>query len=445
MENVALKNIPSPAERPRQEGIRYAVEIVDLSKSFRRQTLTNGYTTLKSSLLRLGQLRKPQEHIVTRAIQDLTVRIPEGASVGIIGRNGSGKSTLLKLICGIYKPDTGRIQLNGRIAALIELGAGFHPDFTGRENLYLGGAMHGLSRQQISERFHEIVSFAELESVIDDPVRTYSSGMFMRLGFSLAVHTDPDVLIIDEVLAVGDAAFVGKCKERIAKLRKDGKTLLLVTHDLEAVERWCDEAVWLNDGIVRDRGDPRRVIDHYRQFIEQGEERELELAEVEDRQPDSLREAKSERARWGSREVEILGCRLLDARGEERHLFHADDECTLEVRYAVHENVAAPVFGIGINRADGLVVYGTNTEIERISLPALQKEGTLILKIPRLGLLEGTYSLDVAVHRHDGYPYDYHKAAVIFAMRSTHKDIGVFAPRHSWMLDGRKLESGMGE
>ncbi len=439
---TAAAVVQSPSAKA--EGIRYALEIVDLSKSFRRQTLKGGYTTLKSSLLRFAFPKAAPEGNITRAIQDLTIRIPQGASVGIIGRNGSGKSTLLKLISGIYKPDAGRVQLHGRVAALIELGAGFHPDFTGRENLYLGGVMHGLTRAQIDERFDEIVSFAELEAVIDDPVRTYSSGMFMRLGFSLAVHTDPDVLIVDEVLAVGDAAFVSKCKERIARLRKEGKTLLLVTHDLDAVERWCDEAVWLHEGIVRDRGDPRRVIDHYRQFIERGEEAELERHEAQSH-PIAESEPKTEAARWGSREVVIDSVSLVDEKGEARHLFHTEDACGIELRYLVNEQVPSCVFGIAINRADGLVVYGTNTDLERLSLPRLEKSGRLTIKLPRIGLLEGSYTLDVAVHRDDGYPFDYHKAAVSFVVRSTHKDIGVFAPAHQWLLDGKILQLKAGE
>ena len=232
-----------------QTAVQYAIDIVGLEKSFKRQTLSRGgYTTLKSSLFGLFRRAGREQPAVTRAVAGLTMRVPQGASIGVIGRNGSGKSTLLKLITGIYKPTKGRISVNGRVAALIELGAGFHPDFTGRENLMLAGIMMGLSRTEIESRFDEIVEFAGLRDVIDDPVRTYSSGMFMRLGFSVAVHTDPDVLLIDEVLAVGDAAFIRKCKERVSELRHSGKTLLLVSHDLEAVERWCDEVVWLHKG-----------------------------------------------------------------------------------------------------------------------------------------------------------------------------------------------------
>ena len=419
-------------------GQQYVIDIVNLSKAFNRQaTLKGGYSTFKSLLLNFGG-RKPSTRVVSHAIEDLTLRIRKGASVGIIGRNGSGKSTLLKLITGIYKPTQGKVSVSGRVAALIELGAGFHPDFTGRENLYLGGVMHGLSRAEIDERFADIVEFAELGHVIDDPIRTYSSGMFMRLGFSLAVHTDPDLLLVDEVLAVGDAAFVAKCKERISRLRASEKTLLLVSHDLEAVERWCDEVVWLDQGRVKDRGDPRRVIDHYRQFIEEGEEQELLKAEArEEKTVESAEELVADAVqpqRWGSREIEISHVRLLNKQGEEHALFHSEDSLTVEISYLVHEAVAPPVFGIGIHRSDGLMVHGSNTALEEVQLPPLESRGTVHYTIDRLGLLDGQFVIDVAVHREDGYPYDYQKSAKTFAVRSPFRQVGVIVPPHSWQV-----------
>ncbi len=431
----------------RRQQAEYAIDLVNVSKKFKRRTLSrNSYTTIKSNIVTFFKAKQDRTQHITRAIQDLTVRIPQGSSVGIIGKNGSGKSTLLKLITGIYKPDQGQICVNGRVAALIELGAGFHPDFSGRENLFLGGTLHGLSRAEISRKLDKIVEFAELQDVIDDPVRTYSSGMFMRLGFSLAVHTDPDVLLIDEVLAVGDATFVNKCKERIAELRKAGKTLLLVTHDLDAVARWCDEAIWLEAGKVRDRGYPRRVIDNYLSFVEKNEE-ELLLLDAQEQQAildQNSHQPSSENmettcddndsARWGSREIEIISVRTLDQTNENRLSFRPNDGLTIEIEYIVHqpEVVQNVVLGIGINRSDGLVVHGSNTEIEDISVPKLGKRGTIEYKIKRLGLLDGVYSLDVAAHCVDGYAYDYHKGIVSIAIRSSQKQIGVMLPEHSW-------------
>lgn len=436
--------------------VAYAIDIVGLAKRFRRHTIRSRYTTLKSAFLGLFRRGDQRTGPLTVAVKDVTLRIPRGLSVGIIGRNGSGKSTLLKLITGIYRPDAGRVAVNGRVAALIELGAGFHPDFSGRENVMLGGMMHGLTRREIEERFDAIVDFAELREVIDDPVRTYSSGMFMRLGFSLAVHVDPDVLLVDEVLAVGDAGFVAKCKDRIAEMRKRGKTLLLVTHDLEAVERWSDEVLWMHQGEVRDRGDPRRVIDHYREFIERGEEqalhRDAEVAGERHRAADALshdgetepsatahqgattREEAPARARWGSREVEITGVKISGPSAADQLLFHPEDSLCVEVAFRFNERVPTPVFGIGIHRSDGLVIHGSNTHIERVELGPLGTSGAVIYEVSRLGLLEGRYRLDVAVHREDGYPYDYQQGAVEFVVRSSCAQIGVVVPAHQWRL-----------
>jgi ABC-type polysaccharide/polyol phosphate transport system ATPase subunit len=360
----------------------------------------------------------------------------------LIGRNGSGKSTFLKLITGIYKPDLGRISVHGRVSALIELGAGFHPDFTGRENLMLAGVMHGLSRDEVLRRFDEIVRFAELEHVIDDPVRTYSSGMFMRLGFSIAIHTDPDILLVDEVLAVGDAGFVAKCKDRIAELRKQGKTLVLVTHDLDAVERWCDEVVWLDSGEVKDRGYPRRVIDAYRQFIERGEEAEILKGEQSHTTGEAVtaptRGETSQPARWGSREVEVTAIELCDRSGTPKRVFHPDDSMRIRVSYTIHSAQDEIVFGVGINRADGLVVFGTNTYIERVSLSNLTTVGAVECVLERVGLIDGAYALDVATHRTDGYPFDFHKDSLHFSVRSDKNQVGVLSPSHHWALNGKE-------
>lgn len=429
--------------------VDYSIDIVTLGKRFKRRTLKrSGYTTIKSAILQGVKAWATGEETgsYTEAIKDLTIRVPRGASMGVIGQNGSGKSTLLKLITGIYKPDTGHVSVNGRIAALIELGAGFHPDFTGRENLLLGGVMHGLSRSQLEHRLDEIVEFAELRDVIDDPVRTYSSGMFMRLGFSLAVHTDPDVLLIDEVLAVGDASFVSRCKERITRLRREGKTLLLVSHDLSAIERWCDEALWLHKGVAKDRGDPRRVIDHYREFIEHGEESELREQSKEKREEDVPTASPVEQPaaaatapqRWGSREVEITSIRFAGSQAGQQLMYHPEDPLDVEVHFTIRDQALLSseelVFGIGFTRTDGVLVHGSNTDIENIPVRISGSEGRVRYHVPRLGLLEGNYFLDVAVHRKDGYPYDYHKNSCEFAVRSGLKQVGVCVPPHTWEI-----------
>lgn len=410
----------------------YVIDIVGLTKSFKRSTRRSGYTTIKSTLLSFFSPVTKKNVAVTHAIKDLTLRIRKGSAVGIIGRNGAGKSTLLKLISGIYKADQGTIMVDGRISALIELGAGFHPDFTGRENVYLAGAMHGLSKNEINNLFADIVAFAELEDYIDDPVRTYSSGMFMRLGFSIAIHTNPDVLIVDEVLAVGDAGFVLKCKEKILELFQSGKTLLFVSHDLDTVSRWCHEVVWINKGVVMDRGEPRRVIDHYLEFLERGEEEKFqEIEKQELAEPDI-----SKKLRWGSHEIEIINAKLTSAEKEHKHVFHPEDSMTVEISFIVHEVKSDIAFGIAINRNDGAMLFGTNTDIDKIPVSIEgKKEGTVKFSLNRIGLQEGSYSIDIAVHAKDGYPYDYHKGLVSFAVRNRVKQVGYYVPEYNWEIE----------
>ncbi|HEV8438461.1 MAG TPA: ABC transporter ATP-binding protein [Methylomirabilota bacterium] len=240
-----------------------AILLERVSKRFKKVVLRTGYTTLKTSLTHLFAVDPtPAEYV--DALRDVDLALPEGATLGIVGRNGSGKSTLVRIIAGIYKPDRGRVVTRGRISALIELGAGFHPEFSGRENIYINGIILGLSKREIQRRFDEIVEFAGLEAFIDSPVRTYSSGMYMRLGFSVAVHVDPDVLLVDEVLAVGDEGFVRKCLEKMDEFKKQGKTIVVAGHDLLLIERWCDTAVFLEAGRVAAQGFPSEVVAAYR-------------------------------------------------------------------------------------------------------------------------------------------------------------------------------------
>src|SRR5882762_1127928 len=248
-----------------------AIELVGVSKVYRRYGGRH-FSTLKSALLQRSILRDLQPSETFPALKEVSFSVPKGSTYGVIGRNGSGKSTALKLVAGITKPTSGTVRVEGRISALIELGAGFHPEISGRENVFINGIMLGLTKRQIHERFDEIVDFAELREFIDAPVKTYSSGMYMRLGFAVAIHVDPDVLLVDEVLAVGDEGFTHKCLDKFAEFRRRGKTILLVTHSLNLVERFCDQALWLDSGHAMIHGDPKRVIGAYLTKVEEGEE-----------------------------------------------------------------------------------------------------------------------------------------------------------------------------
>src|SRR6266498_2378501 len=239
-----------------------AIELTNVSKIYRRYS-GRQFATLKSALLQLSILRDLKPAQTFPALTDVSFTVAKGSTYGVIGRNGSGKSTALKLVAGITKPTSGTVHVDGRISALIELGAGFHPEISGRENVFINGIMLGLTKREITRRFDEIVEFAELKDFIDAPVKTYSSGMYMRLGFAVAIHVDPDVLLVDEVLAVGDEAFTHKCLDKFAEFRRRGRTVLLVTHSLDLVTRFCDEALWLDGGVAKAQGDPKRVVDAY--------------------------------------------------------------------------------------------------------------------------------------------------------------------------------------
>ena len=379
-----------------------------------------------------------------KALDDISIDIKPGAALGVIGGNGSGKSTLLKLISGIYLPDSGTVETSGRISALIELGAGFHPDFSGRENIYLGGVMYGLGRKEIDACFDDIVRYAELESFIDDPVRTYSSGMYMRLGFSLAIHTDPDILLIDEVLAVGDASFIHRCQDTISEFKRRGKTLVFVTHDLQSVNRWCDEVIWLNYGVVQKRGKARQVVDAYLEAVESSEAEELKQENQQSGSTHPEEEQgsdKTEGTRWGNREAEILSVRMTNAKGEECWLYQSGEGTTVEVEYLLHRPVSELVFGVGVRRIDGVEIFGSNTELESVEIPfdsenleSYPRQGSFSFTIDRLGLTENSYFLDLALHREDGLAYDYHHLMHKFAVRSQTATVGICDFAHRWEL-----------
>jgi lipopolysaccharide transport system ATP-binding protein len=412
-----------------------AVRVEGVFKRFRRQTVQRS-TTLKSAVVDFFRGRTREESAPTfQALSDITFSVPRGQTLGIIGRNGSGKSTLLKLLAGIYRPDQGNISVQGRVGALLELGAGFHPEFSGRENVLINGIVLGLSKREIRRQLDNIVRFAELEAFIDEPVKTYSLGMYMRLGFSVAVHADPDVLMIDEILAVGDEGFFQKCSDKLADFRRRGKTIIIVSHDLSAVTRWCDAAIWIEDGRLQDQGLPQRVIDKYRQHVVD-QEAEVAVAEhnrvEEEVQRDETPETSS---RWGSREVEIVSVKMLPSSGQERYVYQSGEPTRVTMQYRVHHQVADAVFGIAVLRSDGLLCYGTNTAIEGLHVPDLGSEGRIEVLLDDLNLMAGSYYLDVAVHAADGYAYDYHHGLYAFSIKSDLQEVGVSRIPHRWVIE----------
>jgi ABC-type polysaccharide/polyol phosphate transport system ATPase subunit len=414
-----------------------AIEFVDVSKVYRRYA-GRQFATLKSALLRRSILRDLRPSETFPALNDVSFAVPAGSTFGVIGRNGSGKSTALKLVAGITKPTTGIVRVRGRISALIELGAGFHPEISGRENVFINGIMLGLTKPEIHARFDEIVDFAEMRDFIDAPVKTYSSGMYMRLGFAVAIHVDPDVLLIDEVLAVGDEAFTHKCLDKFSDFRRRGKTILLVTHSLSVVERFCDEAIWLDHGAVRADGDPRRVVDAYLTAVEKTEEQQMAAttaravgaAEPAAAAPADMFQASE--GRWGSREVEIADVALLDGQGAPSFVFRSGEPMSIRLRVRAAQPTDDFVFGVGLFNTAGVCCYGTNTYVEEMNPAQLDGEGDVTFSIDALDLVEGTYKLDVAVHKRDGAPYDYHRLLYTFRVNSRTHDVGIYRPHHRW-------------
>jgi ABC-type polysaccharide/polyol phosphate transport system ATPase subunit len=432
-----------------------AITLSHVTKIYQRYNRRRQFATLKSALLSGSLIRDLRPDDTFAAVRDVSFTVPSGRTLGVIGRNGSGKSTLLKLVAGITKPSEGQLSVQGRISALIELGAGFHPEISGRENVFINGIMLGLTKKEVARRFDEIVDFAELRDFIDAPVKNYSSGMYMRLGFAVAIHVDPDVLLVDEVLAVGDEGFTHKCLDKFAEFKRRGKTILLVTHSLGLVERFCDEALWMDGGTMKAMGDPKRVVGAYITDVEASEEEQLAAGDAKAQEsaaavspdepasavlPDNPIESatgpadmfRAAEGRWGSREIEITDVALFGSDGERGHVFHSGER--LDIRLKLRAPVAMDDFvvGVGIFNAEGVCCYGTNTDIEELKGQRIIGDAEATFSIESLDLVEGTYKLDVAIHKADGYPYDYHRLLHTFRVKSRTKDVGIYRPKHAW-------------
>jgi lipopolysaccharide transport system ATP-binding protein len=360
-------------------------------------------------LLRLFDPRHSGSSEELWALRDVSFTVKQGESVGIIGPNGAGKSTVLKLVSRIIEPTSGRIQVNGRIGALLELGSGFHPDLTGRENIYLDASILGLSRAEVNRKLDAIIAFAELEHFIDVPLKYYSSGMCVRLGFSVAAHTEPEILLVDEVLAVGDYSFQRKCIDRINYLKDEGRTIVFVSHALDVVRRICTRVVWMDRGRVRADGDVDTIVDDYISSAVISQEQETLDQVLES--PDGKR--------WGTGEVEIVGVDFLDSRGNQRWDFETGEQLRVLIRYE-GEAVMKPVFGIAIYRSDGAHIAGPNTKTSGYDIESSKGQGEVELIIDSLPLLPGIYLLSTAIYDDDCvHAYDHHEQRYIFRVKAS--------------------------
>jgi ABC-2 type transport system ATP-binding protein len=393
-----------------------AIEITDVSKRFR--LYHEKYQSLKERVIHLG--RVPYEEFW--ALRDVTLEIKEGETVGLLGHNGSGKSTLLKCIAGILQPTTGELRTVGRMAALLELGAGFHPDLTGRENVFLNGAVLGLPRRLIEQKFDEIVAFAELEWIIDNQVKHYSSGQFVRLGFAVAVNVEPDILLIDEVLAVGDEAFQRKCLDRIRQFQRDGRTIVFVSHSPDLVRSLCDRAAVLDHGLVVGEGTPGVVIRTYREHLLAGGGADVGAAATT---PEGALAPPTERRNL---RIRIKSVELRSPRPAGQSCLTPGDPLDVRIAFEAGDVRDDVVFGIAIYDVEGKQIFGTNTEILGTPLEGLGATGEVTFVFDSVPLLDGTYFVTIGVTNQAGWMvYDWQEQQHQFEVMNPGRNVGQVA------------------
>lgn len=411
--------------------------------------------------------RNRRRHEERQVLRGISFTVKRGEAIGLIGHNGCGKSTTLKLLTRILYPDSGSIRIQGRVSSLIELGAGFHPDMSGRENIYTNASIFGLTKKEIDARLQTIIDFSELEAFIDNPVRTYSSGMYMRLAFSVAINVDADVLLIDEILGVGDVNFQAKCFQKLQEIKSAGTTIVIVSHSMGQIEQICDRCIWIEDGLIKEDGIPKYVDEHYLSEMEQARlareeaehRREQETAIKADPQSDGKTPTEPQddqetlakqklpsfcektAVRMGTGQVQFTGAELLSSDGEPQYVFRTGETVILRLQYrcANPEQTPKGNFGYGIFREDSVHCYGTNVEIESDSWVSLHESGEIEVRFQN-HLLPGRYFLDVAVHAPDGVYYDDIRRIQAFAVTSEHRDIGVCRLETEWLVDGKPLQ-----
>lgn len=368
------------------------------------------------------------------ALRDIGFDVTRGEMLGVIGRNGAGKSTLLRILAGVMLPTEGRIDIRGRIGGLLQLGVGFHPDLTGRENVYTNAIIGGLTRAEVARRFDSIVTFAELENFIDSPLRTYSTGMRMRLGFATAAHIDADILLIDEVLTVGDLAFQQKCLERIERYKSDGRAVVFVSHSLAEVVRHCERTLWLRKGELAGLGDSKGVTDQYRSEMS-GETRRRTPTDIEPRTTPAGADLVLNENRFGSLEIEIENVRFFDGTGRETSEIHTGGALSVEIEYSARDPISSPIFSVSIFSGSDVLLLDVSTQGSGLVLPTLQGRGSLVLHLDRLDVGGGSHYVNVGVHeRAWSYAYDVHLRAYTLTVHSSISERAALSPPRRWEL-----------
>jgi lipopolysaccharide transport system ATP-binding protein len=377
--------------------------VIEFDKVSRQFVRRQNASTIQERFMGLIRGLPPAEAFW--AVRDVSFAVEEGQSIGLVGHNGAGKSTILKLMTRVLEPTSGRVTTQGRIAALLELGSGFHPELSGRENVFLYGSLMGFGRKEMQRKLPEIIEFSEIGPFLDTEVKHYSLGMYTRLAFAVATAVDPDILITDEVLAVGDETFQRKCIDRIYGFRRAGKTIVFVSHALDVVRSLCDVAVWLDHGEMKAYGEAGKVVDAYLADVNERERAEFE-ERLHSEDDDQIRES---RMRRGSREVEITRVQLLDAQGRERITFRTHEPLTIRIHYLAHQRIERPVFGVGINHESGPWLTGPNTGFDKYHIPFIEGAGIIDYHIPRLPFLGGRYLVSAsATDSTQLYEFDVH-------------------------------------
>jgi lipopolysaccharide transport system ATP-binding protein len=411
------------------------IEIHDLWKRYYLQS-NDRPRSLKSALFQGVKYYTNREPYW--ALQGLNLNMTKGKTLGLIGNNGAGKSTLLRMISGLGRPTKGRVVRRGRLGTLLELGTGFQREFTGRENVITGSILSGLTRKEAEARLDSVVAFAELEDFIDVPVRTYSSGMYVRLAFATEITLDPDILLVDEVLAVGDLAFQKKCLNYLSEMREKGKTIIVVSHSMDQIEKVCDEVVWLEHGKVRAQGQTKEMIELYRNRIFEktklmAEQNQLALVGAG---KSSSSSAPAREKRNGSLEIEITSTRLLTERGQTTNTIYSGDPVVVEVEYIAHKPITQPVFMVGLFNTNDVKCYETHTQSDGATIAQVEGKGSFRLYFQSLPLARGSYYLSVSAYQAEwDYIYEYCHHIADLIVEGPQNGTGIIAPVHRWQVE----------
>lgn len=420
-----------------------AIEVTNVKKSFK--IYYDKGRTLKEKVLYADRNRYEKREV----LGGISFHVKKGEAIGLIGQNGCGKSTTLKLLTRIIYPDEGTVKLNGRVSSLLELGAGFHPDMSGRENIYINASIFGLNRKEIDKKMRDIIAFSELSEFIDNPVRTYSSGMYMRLAFSVAINVDADILLIDEILAVGDVNFQVKCFQKMQEIKNKGTTIVFVSHSMEQIAQICDRSIWIHGGKIRMEGVTKDVSREYLNYMGMDyKEIECNIADCKETEKsdlviqselearDHLVGDKQKNDRLGSGEVQFQSIRSKNIQGEESTVYAFGEQIQFDLEYVVYEELENAVFGLSIFRADGICCYGTNTRVDGLPSYHLIRDGKISIIFKDVRLLPAKYYIDVCIEKKENDYVDYLSHRNEFEILSDEKDIGIMKMSHNWKLAG---------